>query len=314
MVNKKIIIGSRSSPLAKIQTKLVISCLKKVGFEKFEIIYFKTTGDKLPSKKFKENGGKGLFTKEIDQLVINDKIDIAVHSAKDIPGKLDPRLEIGAFLSREDARDVLITNDSSIKKLSFLPKNITLGTSSPRRIAYVKKLRPDIEIMQIRGNIETRIKKVLKNDLNSIILAKAALKRLDLKYNKLNILPIPLSQIIPAPGQGAIALVYKKENKIYKSLCRSIGCKNTKIAVDAERALIKEINGDCFTPIAAHAKIKENKIILNACLFSDDTKKYVRERIIGPKSSPNKIGKKCGSVLLKRIRGRLHEKKKNSYF
>ena len=192
MINKKIVIGSRSSELAKIQTQLVVSMLNKAGYSKIEVLYFRSKGDRVSNKEFKANGGKGLFTKEIDQLILNKKIDIGVHSAKDIPGHIDPRLKIGAFLKREDIKDVIITKNTSIKKLNQLPKNITLGTSSPRRTAYIKLLRPDIKIIHIRGNIETRINKVLDKKVYSILLAKAAINRLNLQYNNLNILSVPI--------------------------------------------------------------------------------------------------------------------------
>ncbi|MAJ24031.1 MAG: hydroxymethylbilane synthase [Rickettsiales bacterium] len=302
MINKKIVIGSRSSELAKIQTQLVVSMLNKAGYSKIEVLYFRSKGDRVSNKEFKANGGKGLFTKEIDQLILNKKIDIGVHSAKDIPGHIDPRLKIGAFLKREDIKDVIITKNTSIKKLNQLPKNITLGTSSPRRTAYIKLLRPDIKIIHIRGNIETRINKVLDKKVYSILLAKAAINRLNLQYNNLNILSVPISQIFPSPGQGAIAIMYNKESLANKKLCRLIDCKSTRFSVNAERALIRQINGDCFTPIGAYAKIKNENIILNACLFSNDMKYFVKEKKIGPKSLSIRIGKECGNSLLKKIK------------
>ena len=162
MINQKIIIASRSSKLAIAQTELVISKLNKVGIVNIEKIFLKSKGDKINNKDFKRFGGKGLFTKEIDKLIIKNKADIGVHSAKDIPGILDDRLKIGAYINREDVRDVIITKDKNVKNLLEIPKNATLGTSSPRRTAYINYLRPDIKIIEMRGNIETRINKVFK--------------------------------------------------------------------------------------------------------------------------------------------------------
>ena len=298
MINQKIVIASRSSKLAKAQTELVISKLNKAGFNNIKKIFLKSSGDKLKNEEFKRNGGKGLFTKEIDQLIIENKIDMGIHSAKDIPGILDKKLIIGAYLDRDDVRDVLITRDHNIQKITQLPKNTTLGTSSPRREAYIKYLRPDLKIVKIRGNIETRIKKVLKEEIFSIIIAKAGLNRLKKLNINLNITTIPLSQILPSPGQGAIAIMYKKGNINIKKLCNIIECKKTRVSLTAERALIKRINGDCYTPIAAYAKVKGKKVFLNARLFSNDIKKYSDIESNCPTDSSSLLGKQCADSLL----------------
>ena len=301
MINKKIIIASRNSTLAKIQTELVISKLKYAGYKNIEKIFIKSKGDIISKTEFKRLGGKGLFTKEIDKLIVNNKVHLGVHSAKDIPAVFNNKLSIGAYLNREDERDILITKYSDIKKITQLPKKSTLGTSSPRRAAYIKLLRPDLKIIEIRGNIETRIRKVMNENVFSIILARAGLNRIKkLKY-KFNVCIIPLSQILPAPGQGAIAVTYKKENVFIKKLCKKIDCVNTRIPLSTERSLIKSINGNCFTPIAAIAKIKNDSIILKARLFSDDFKSFVDDTKIGPIKSAKLLGKKCAESLLKKL-------------
>ena len=302
MVNEKIIIASRNSTLAKAQTQLVISELERVGVNNIKKIFLSTSGDKITKTRFKKYGGKGLFTKEIDQLIINNKVHLGIHSAKDIPGDLNKKLIIGAYLNREDVRDVLITKVPNIKKLAHLPKNSSLGTSSPRRAAYIKLLRPDLKIIELRGNIETRIDKVCKEKIYSILLAKAGLNRLKNLKCSFNYFAIPLSQILPAPGQGAIAIVYKKENFFIKKICDKINSKNTKISLNTERSLIKKINGDCLTPIAALAKVKNNSIILKARLFSDNGKSFVDDIKIGSIKSANSLGKKCADNLLKKLK------------
>ena len=302
MINEKIIIASRNSTLARAQTELVISELAKIGFSNIKKVFLKSSGDKVSKTRFKKYGGKGLFTKEIDQLIIKNEAHIGIHSAKDIPGELDKKLSIGAYLKREDVRDVLITKKPYIKKLAHLLKNSTLGTFSPRRIAYVKLLRPDLKIIELRGNIETRIAKVYKEKIYAILLAKAGLNRLKkLKY-KISFFSIPLSQILPAPGQGAIAVMYKKENLFIKGICRKINCTKTNISLSTERSLIKQINGDCFTPIAALAKVKNSSIMLKARLFSDDAKNFVDEKKIGSIKSANSLGKICANNLLKKLK------------
>ena len=297
--NREIIIGSRSSTLARKQTEIFVSKLKKVGVNKVKTLLIKSKGDNVGYTEFKRLGGKGLFTKEIDDLVISKKIDFAVHSAKDIPAYIDNRLEIGAYLKREDVRDVLITKDLDINNIHELPQNSTLGTSSPRRVAYIKMLKPDIKVVSLRGNITSRIAKVEKGKVFSIIIAKAGINRLKIKNLNINIRPISLSKILPSPGQGAIAIVYKKNNFLNKKLLKQIDNLDTRIALSAERALIKKINGDCFTPLAALAKIKRNQINIKAKLFSNSGDKYVDEEIIGPVNSANKVGKQCAINLLK---------------
>ena len=301
MINKKIIIASRNSTLAKTQTELVISKLKHAGYDNVEKLYIKSKGDTITKTEFKKFGGKGLFTEEIDKLIINNKIHLGVHSAKDIPAVLNNKLCIGAYIDREDVRDILITKHSNIKKITQLPKNCTLGTASPRRSAYMKLLRPDLKIIETRGNIETRIRKVLNDKIFAIILAKAGLNRIKTLKYKLNFSVIPLSQILPAPGQGAIAITCNNENAFVKNICKKIDCINTRICLDAERSLIKRINGDCFTPIAAFAKIENNLILLKARLYSSDFKNFVDDSKTGPIKSAKSLGKRCAESLLKKL-------------
>ena len=302
MINKKIIIASRNSNLAKTQTELVISKLKYAGYKNIKKIFLKSKGDAISKTKFKKFGGKGLFTEEIDKLIVNNEVHLGVHSAKDIPAVLNKKLSIGAYINREDVRDILITKNSNIKKITQLPKNSTLGTSSPRRAAYIKLLRPDLKVVEIRGNIETRIKKVLNEKIFAIILAKAGLNRIKKLQFEFNFCSIPLSQILPAPGQGAIAITYNKENIFIKKMCKKIDCTATRISLSSERSLIKRINGDCFTPIAALAIIKNDSILLKARLFSKDYKKFVDDTKLGPIKSAKYLGKKCAESLLKKLK------------
>ena len=302
MINKKIIIASRSSTLAKTQTELVVTKLKLAGYNNIEKVFLKSKGDTISKTKFKKFGGKGLFTEEIDKLIIKNEVHLGVHSAKDIPAALNKKLSIGAYIKREDVRDILITKDSNIKKITHLPKNSTLGTSSPRRAAYIKLLRPDLKIVEIRGNIETRIQRVLNEKIFSIILARAGLNRIKKLQFECNFFSIPLSQILPAPGQGAIAITYNKENIFIKKICKKIDCLTTRVSLNSERSLIKRINGDCFTPIAALAVIKKDSILLKARLFSKDYKRFADDSKLGPIKSAKSLGKKCAESLLKKLK------------
>ena len=302
MINKKIIIASRNSTLAKNQTELVVSKLKYAGYKNIKKIFLKSKGDKISKTEFKKFGGKGLFTEEIDKLIIKNEVHLGVHSAKDIPAVLNKKLSIGAYINREDVRDILITKDSNVKKIKQLPKNATLGTSSPRRAAYIKLLRPDLKIVEIRGNIETRIRKVLNEKIFAIILAKAGLNRIKKLQLDFNFCSIPLSQMLPAPGQGAIAITYNKENIFIKKICKKIDCAATRVSLNSERSLIKRINGDCFTPIAALAIIKNDSILLRARLFSKNYKKFADDTKLGPIKSAKSLGKKCAESLLKKLK------------
>ena len=257
--NTQLKIGTRSSKLALKQTKLVLKKIQNIpGVEKFfsfRIIRVKTEGD-IKKSKILESGYKGFFTKKIDDLLVKKKIDFAVHSAKDIPSKIDKKLIISAFLKREDPRDVLLCKKNHT--FSKLPKNITIGTSSIRRKMQIQSLRPDLFVKHMRGNIETRIKKFQNNEYYAIILALAGLKRLSIKYKKKNILKNLM--FVPAGGQGAIAITVCKKNKIVNNLLKRINHRKTEIEVKTERKFLEKINADCDSPVGANAKVI-NKII-----------------------------------------------------
>ncbi len=299
---RKIFIGSRKSNLAKEQTKLALKKFKSFGIENLSVKYVISRGDKISYKDFKLEGGKGLFTKEIDNLLINKEIDLAIHSAKDIPAYIDKRITIAAFLKREDARDVLITKDFSIKNILELKGNLRFGSSSPRRINYLKNLDPAIKIKTLRGNVESRIKKIRDGKLDGTLLALAGLKRLKLKYDNINFLKIPLSIILPAPGQGAIALMCRKDDREIIKICRKIDDFNTRITISAERSFIKKINGNCFTPLSAFAKIKGKKLTIKGRLFSEDGKYFSEQEVVGNIKDFERIGNLCAIKILKKFK------------
>jgi len=295
---KKIKLASRSSALAKYQCIKVLNILLKKGYHKPSIKYLITSGDRLSYDLFKKNGGKGLFTKEIDQLVISKKVDIGVHSLKDIPGIIDKNITIGAVFSEEDARDVLVTKNMNIENIKDLPVNSTFASSSPRRIAFIKNLRPDILVKPLRGNVKTRIKKINNGYAESTILALAGLKRLNLKNYLL--FPISINQIIPSPGQGIIALVHRKDNFFAHNICKKIDDQRTRIRVNAERAFLKKIGGDCNTALAAYAEITGNNLVLRTKIFSQDSQKCLSEVVSGTLNESIKIGKNCAQLLLEK--------------
>ena len=253
--------------------------MKEVGLSSLFVKSITSRGDKVSYKNFKLEGGKGLFTKDIDDLLINKKIDLAVHSAKDIPANIDKRITIAAYLKRADVRDVLVTRDKIINNLLQLDGDMRFGSSSPRRINYLKSLFPNLKIKNLRGNIESRIKKIEEKKLDGTLLAYAGIKRLKLKYQTVNFYKIPTKIILPAPGQGAIAVMCRKTDRDMINICKKIDDLNTRLSMNAERAFIKEINGDCFTPVAALAKISGQKLTITGRLFSKDGKKFSEKKL-----------------------------------
>ncbi len=295
---RKIFIGSRNSNLARRQTSLAIKSLFNIGLKNITEKYIVPMGDRMDFKEFRSNGGKGLFTKEIDNLLINKNIDLAVHSAKDIPAFIDDRITIAAYLPREDSRDVFITKNLGIKSIFDVKKKIKFGSSSPRRVSYLKSLFPSATFINLRGNIESRIKKVRDNDIEATLLANAGIKRLKLEYSDINFIKIPTKVIMPSPGQGAIALMCRKDDKEILNICKQLDHSLTRTTVSAERAFIKKINGDCFTPLAALAKINENNIEIRGRLFSSDGKMFSEAKIIKNIKEYLKAGEDCAKKVL----------------
>ena len=229
---KEITIGSRKSNLAIKQTDILINKLRNIGIKDINTRLITSKGDIVNARNFKKLGGKGLFTKSIDQLILKKSIDIGVHSTKDMPAILDKNLQIGAFIKRENPRDVLVTRDRIVESFNDLPLGCIIGSSSPRRICYIKQYRPDIKVVPIKGNIETRINLVKEKKIFATILAAAGIKRINYKEENIFFSFLSLSFMLPAPGQGAIAIVHHKENIRIKNICKLIDDKKTRIAIN----------------------------------------------------------------------------------
>ncbi len=254
----KIRVGSRASPLAKAQMNIFLKALlDKFGEKienKIEVRFYKTSGDKFLNKNISEIGNKGLFTKEIDEAQLRAEIDIGVHSLKDLPTNLPEGLIIAAVLPRGDCRDVIYSKN--YKNLNNLKKKAIIGTSSIRRAIQLKHLRPDLVVKEIRGNVETRIKKIKDGKYDAIILAAAGLKRLGIKKN---FFEIDTKKIVPAIGQGVIAIVADKKNKKIINILREINDEDTFVESECEREYLKALDGSCQTPIGGMARIKNVK-------------------------------------------------------
>jgi hydroxymethylbilane synthase len=262
-------IGSRGSPLALVQARAVQSRLAAAhGFdpEQIEIKVIRTTGDVVTARPLAEAGGKGLFTKEIEEALLAGTIDIAVHSSKDMPTVLPAGLALSAFLPREDVRDALIS--LSAKTLRDLRSGAVVGTASLRRQAIVKRLRPDLVVVPLRGNVETRIRKVEAGDVDATLLAVAGLKRLGLVAAATALLDV--DEFLPAVGQGAIGIETRGDDAATLKLVAAIDDADTATALATERAFLAVLDGSCRTPIGGHARVGNGAVRFRGMVAKPD--------------------------------------------
>lgn len=291
----KIVIGTRSSDLAIWQAKFVKRELEKnnTGL-KIEIKLINTKGDKILDVALSKIGDKGLFTKELEVALLNKEIDIAVHSLKDLQTDIPKGLVLAAVIKRHDVEDVLIARKKGMT-IEKLPEGATVATGSLRRRSQLKHLRPDIKIVELRGNVPTRIKKFLESNWDGIILARAGVERLKLKKYVSSI--IPLNEMLPAVGQGALGIEIHKDNKFAAEVVKSIHDANTYAAVIAERTLLKVLEGGCQVPIGAYAEVTNSGLYLDGFVGSLDGFISFRKRVRGKKSEPEKLGRQLASDL-----------------
>ena len=295
----KITIGARGSKLSiayveKVK-ELLIQRNKDLNRENIYFKAIKTSGDINQNKRLSEIGGKKLFCKEIEEKLLKKEIDIAVHSLKDMETVGDDKLTIGAFIKRNDFRDVIIS--SKIKSLEDLQRKIIIGSSSRRRELQLKKINKNISVINMRGNIDTRIKKIEQDKLDGIILAAAGVKSLNLE-NKIGF-SFKIQEVLPAAGQGIIAVQHNKNDNTIKNFLRNINDQETEICARSERAMLKAIGGDCETAVGGLAVVENNNLKLTAQLFSDSGLKSYEYEMTGKISEAVKIGKSVGEKLLK---------------
>ena len=304
MKNKKIIIGSRESKLALIYADRVKDLLAKneeVG--SIEIKSITTTGDTIQNVRVSEHGGKGLFCKTIEQELLEEKIDIAVHALKDMPTEETYGLLTNCFLERNDPREILISKEN--KYLKDLAPNSIVGTSSFRREFQIKRIREDIDCKIIRGNVDTRIKKLHDNLYDAIILSYAGIESLGLTQKISQ--TFSTSEIIPSAGQGVVALQCRKNDNELITLLKKINHQKTHKCIKAERSVLKVLEGDCETAVGAFAIIDENKINLEAELFSLDGKKRFHLKLSDEIDKAEELGIKVGKTL-KKLSNNLYKK------
>ena len=292
---KKIIIGARGSKLSLAYVSKVKSLILDSSQNiDIHVKTIKTSGDIHKNIKLSEIGGKNLFCKEIEENLLENKIDIAVHSLKDMESKEHGDLIIGAYIKRNDPRDILVSN--KIKKLDELNNKLIIGSSSRRRELQLKKINKDISVVNLRGNIDTRIKKVEEKKLDAIVLAAAGIKSLDLD-NKISLI-FETNEMLPAVGQGIIAVQCRKKDKLIIDIIKKIDDKETNFCATAERKMLQTIGGDCETAVGGLAEIHNNNLKLRAQLFSDLGDDSFDFELTGRDTDASYIGKTVGEKLL----------------
>ncbi len=309
MMNKTTIrVGTRGSRLAIAQTELALAALRKAGLPaKFEVVTISTKGDvdKRPLFTMDE---KGIFEKEVNEAVRKGEVDFAVHSLKDIPSDLSDELAVACIPKRASPNDVLV-NDKGRKLKELAPGSI-VGTSSLRRAVQLIKIRPDLKVRPIRGNVETRVKKVISGEYDAVVLAEAGLSRIGMK--DVIVERFGVRDFVPAPGQGAIAIVCRKDNKALASMLRRIEDPKSRAEVMAERALITKIEGGCRFPLGAVAVTNADKITLYASVFSADGSRNIKLKKAGKASEPEKLGIRVADALIKEGAAELAEGWRNA--
>ena len=295
-MNKKIVIGSRGSKLALIyaqNAKDKIVQNTNLNDDDIEIKEIITKGDQVQDQRLSEVGGKGLFSTNIENELQDKKIDIAVHALKDMPANETNGLRTNTFLERNDPREILITKDK--KKLKDLQAQAIIGTSSYRREFQIKKIRSDVNCKLIRGNVDTRIKKLNDGLYDAIILSYVGIKSLSIEDKIAEI--FSTQEIIPSAGQGIISLQCRNDDKDVISILDMINDQKTSLRAHAERNVLKVLEGDCETAVGAHAKIEGEKIILEAELFSLDGSQRFYEKKYSKIENAKELGKEVGQIL-----------------
>ena len=291
-------IGTRGSPLALVQAAEVRAALVEhtdiAAIDEIEIVPIRTTGDRRHDQQLLEIGGKGLFTKEIEQALLDRRIDLAVHSSKDMPALLPEGLSMAVFLRRQDPRDAWLARDNV--SVAAMPDGATVGTGSLRRAAQLLRLRPNLNIVPMRGNLDTRLTKLESGQVDATLLAVAGLTRLGRMDEITTIFDI--DEMIPAPGQGAIGIETRLDDQATNDLIRPINCPATAGEVLAERTCLAILKGDCRTPVGILARLEAGRMILRGRLLSPDGGQCFEAALDGPAGDAKRLGREVGAALL----------------
>jgi hydroxymethylbilane synthase len=291
-------IGTRGSKLARTQTDLVCHALAAAhpalaAENALEVVVIRTTGDRITDRPLAELGGKGLFCKELEAALLDRRIDLAVHSMKDLPTWLPEGLTIGAVLERADPRDVLIARAST--GMADLPEAALIGTASVRRQAQLLACRPDLRVVNFRGNVETRLRRLAAGEVDATLLALAGLSRLGLA--EAGAVTLSADEMVPAVGQGAIGVECRADDGPLLDRLAAVDHGTSHAAVGAERALLAALDGSCHTPIAGHAAIADGRLQLRALIARPDGSECLRAERVGPAGDGEALGRDAGEEL-----------------
>jgi hydroxymethylbilane synthase len=290
-----LVLGTRGSKLAVHQSEWVQTRLKELApHVTVTLRRIQTSGDKIVDVPLAKIGGKGLFVKEIEEALLSGEIDMAVHSMKDVPTELPAGLDLLCIPRREDARDALISREG--RRFKDLPHGAKVGTSSLRRQAQLLQARPDLSIMMLRGNLDTRLRKLREGQFDAIVLAAAGLRRLGWEHEITEYLAPEIS--LPAIGQGALGIEGRRDDQFVRSLLSGLEHAPTRTMVRAERALLHRLQGGCQVPIAAHATLDGSDVTLEGLVASVDGKEIIRDRVHGVVTDPESIGIQLAERLL----------------
>lgn len=296
----KIVVGSRGSKLALTQTNMIVAEIENLNpHVKCLVKVIKTKGDMILDKPIDQIGGKEIFIKEIEKELLEGTIDMAVHSMKDMPGDLPEGLKLSFIPKREDYRDVLVLKEG-LKSLDDIPKGGKIGTGSKRRHFQMIEMRPDLEIVGIRGNVETRINKIDSENLYGTILAAAGLSRLGLDLGERAIY-LEKDDFLPSPGQGILAIEVRIDDKKIEGVLKAISHKETEIQAKAERDFLKSVGGSCSVPVGAYCDVIGDTIILEGLLGSSDGDVLIKMSIEKKIDDLETIGKELGEMILEEM-------------
>jgi hydroxymethylbilane synthase len=288
-------IGTRSSQLALTQSQWVKAKIES-GHPGVvvELVRITTTGDRIQRPPLSEVGGKGLFIKEIEEALLRKEVDLGVHSMKDVPGELPEGFEMSVFPQREDPRDAFVSE--RFGSIEELPHGSSVGTSSLRRASQLLHVRPDLRVLPIRGNVDTRLRKLESGQFDALILASAGLRRLGLSHRITQMLSTDLS--LPAIGQGVLGLEVRKGDQVVRDLIAFLNHGETELTVRAERAFLKELEGGCQVPLAGYGRLDGDRLELEGLVAEVDGSVLIRDKLFGPKEKPEELGVKLARNIL----------------
>jgi len=287
-------IGSRGSVLARWQAEFVRKQLYQRTGAEAEVVIIKTSGDKMQQAQLTQIGGKGMFIKELEEALLEETIDLAVHSVKDVPTDVPSRMAFPAVCRRDDVRDCLISHNGT--PLAQLKQGARVGTGSLRRQAQLLHVRPDLDLRDLRGNVDTRLRKVESGEYDAIVLSKAGLDRLGWSQKITEVLSTEVS--LPAVGQGAIAIESRAKDQEAAEILEKLDDAETRTAIIAERALLSTMQGGCQVPLGAWARLERGELVMEAVVCSVDGTQYVRQKSSGPPDQAAQLGERMAQLLI----------------